>query len=214
MSLTLLFSKRRGGKIDDLQLDATITEVHDYENEVTQFPVEDGSSINDHIRKMPAKLQMEGFITNSPINSIQTRIAETVKSVGGLFTSKNLNNDDVKNNVDFAFQALLALTGRQIDGFDTTPKLLTVVTGLRVYKNMAINSLRVPRDISTGQALRFTCMLVEVKKVKTESVDIPNAKAADKDLAQSKVAKGKQTPAAPKDAVRSKSMLYNIAFGN
>ena len=40
---SVLFGKR-GAKIGALQLDATVEETHEYENQVSQWPVEDGSS--------------------------------------------------------------------------------------------------------------------------------------------------------------------------
>ena len=49
MTLTLLFKKKLT-RIDTLELDAAIAEMHSGANEVTEHPVEDGGDITDHVR--------------------------------------------------------------------------------------------------------------------------------------------------------------------
>ena len=52
-----------------LDLDVTQDEIHEWNNEVTQYPVEIGSPISDHIQLNPDNLTISGLITNS-FNSI------------------------------------------------------------------------------------------------------------------------------------------------
>ncbi len=208
MSLALLFKSRRGAKISEvgtdgeilsLELDATIRESHEYDSEVSMYPVEDGSTLNDNIKKLPEVLHMTGFVTNSPISSIQERAGRIVEKVGGLLKAKDVSRDTTEpsNNVEYTLDTLLKICGRQINGIDTEAVLVDIVTGLRVYKSMAMQSLRIPRDASTGEAIQFDAVFIHIKKVKSETALIPNAKATDKDAAQSTIAKSKQnTPEA------------------
>ena len=145
------FQTNLAPNIDILELDAAIHETHEYTNTVTDFPVEKGFSISDHVFKVPEKLTMEGFVTNSPI-------PYSVSNIPAIYTSGD--------RVNTSFEILLDLAGYDYSGQDFTifktvkmPVILRVVTGLRVYSNMIITHLSFPRDITTGESLRFTCEL-------------------------------------------------------
>lgn len=66
MAVTLLSNLRRA-KIDALELDASLSETHASDVDVTEHPVEQGANISDHARKLPHKLTLEGIVTNTPI---------------------------------------------------------------------------------------------------------------------------------------------------
>jgi hypothetical protein len=200
MTISILFGSRKAGRIGELQMDAVIREIPNYRNNVTQFPVEDGSSINDNIRIMPDEINIVGFVTNSPIDVIQASNAEVIENVDGSIEIKNLRRTDVLNSVELAQDILLRISGRKIEGKNQVPKLVDVVTGLRVYHRMAITALRMPRDSSIGQALRFEITLVNVENVFSESVVIknPSTSGTVSDQAQSTIEKGKTTPSQSK----------------
>ena len=67
MALSTLIYKKEPGKIGTLELDVTISENHEYGSMVTEFPVEKGGNVSDHIINNPVILNMNGFITNSPV---------------------------------------------------------------------------------------------------------------------------------------------------
>jgi hypothetical protein len=60
-----------------------------------------------------------------------------------------------------AHEAFLALQER--------PQLMTVVTGLKVYDNMLLQSLSTERDAEYGRVLKFDAVLQEVIIVSTQS---------------------------------------------
>jgi hypothetical protein len=203
MAIALILNKKTPPKfqtnlapnIDILELDAAIHETHDYTNTITDFPVEKGFSISDHVFKVPERLTMEGFVTNSPIPYSVSNVAE-------IYTSGN--------RIATAFEALLDLAGYDSSGQDFTvltsvklPVVLRIVTGLRVYSNMVITHLSFPRDISTGESLRFTCELRRMTVVASEKVLINNSSELNGKApntpkqATPKVPKGKQTPVIP-----------------
>jgi hypothetical protein len=189
------FQTNLGPNIDILELDAAIHETHEYTNTITDFPVEKGFSISDHVFKVPEKLTMEGFVTNTPVPS-------SINNLSVLL--------DFGDRVNSAFEKLMDLAGYDPSGQDTVvlsqvklPVLLRVVTGLRVYTNMMITHLSFPRDISTGESLRFTCELRRVIVVDSERAIINNSselngKAPSAPLnSQSTVSKGVQTTKVP-----------------
>jgi len=191
-TLTLLFN-RKAAKVGELQFDATIRESHQYNAEITDFPVEEGFDINDNIRKLPERYEMEGIVTNSPIVSVfNNLIIDAVKG--------NSNTNEAKVNsrvgeatfVEAAQNLLLSLAGRKIKGFQDNdiPKVFDIVTGLRVYNNMAIETLEFPRDGQTGQALRANITFKRINTTETKTIAIPNAQESVKDPAQSNVKKG------------------------
>jgi hypothetical protein len=161
------FQTNLGPNVDILELDAAIHETHEYTNTITDFPVEKGFSISDHVFKTPEKLTMEGFVTNTPVP----------------FSVNNLSVLlDFGNRVNSAFEKLMDLAGYDPSGQDVIvlnkiklPVMLRIVTGLRVYTNMMITHLSFPRDISTGESLRFTCELRRVIVVDSERAIINNS---------------------------------------
>lgn len=173
MSISVLIGRKTKSKIATLEIDVTLTENHRYESLVTQNPVENGSDITDHIQLEPVVLNLDGFITNTPI-----ALPEDI---------------DKYQRADDAFQSLLDIRNAR------TP--VDLITGLTVYTNMVLRDLEIPRNRTTGETLRFSATFVQVIIVDTEQVTLPrvtqrtdgarkntNSQAADKkDM-------GKQTP--------------------
>jgi hypothetical protein len=210
--INLILNRKTPGKIDVLELDATLRETEDYQNEVTEFPVESGFTITDHVIHKPERLSIEGFVTNTPIPN-------SIVSAPLLITGQG-------NRVKYALETLLELAGFDSSGvngteakaFIPTPHIISVEMGLRIYNDMIIESLSVPRDKDTGETLRFTIQLKRVIIVKTDFVKIENsselngkAKDAEKQATEKKN-KGAQT-AKKVDPVSNASLLSKIMDG-
>jgi hypothetical protein len=168
-----------------LELDASVSETHEFSNAVTHFPIEDGSDITDHIKLDPDKITIEGFVTNSPIkNLIQMRDNPTI-SAGGL------------DRVTSAYETLLGISGRN----GSNPPLVDIFTTLRIFTDMALVSLSIPRDGATGEALRFSAEFVHVRKVSLAQATIfytsgkKYGAGGVEDDAQPTSSQGKQIPA-------------------
>lgn len=151
-----------------VDFDVTQEEMHEWSNDVTQFPVEIGSQITDHIQPLPDKLTLSGVITNSAISETALQELE-----GG---------DD---RVQTAFELLLKLKE------DRT--LLTVYTKHKIYTDMALKSVNLPRDAGIGDSIKFKMEFVNVRLVDTQTVDVPDGiskkldkKEGGKDSATSK----------------------------
>jgi len=212
MTVSLLFSKK-AGKIGTLQLDATIQETHDYTNSVTAYPVEEGFDITDNINVLPETLVMEGFVTNSPIATARNNSAEYSKVLDdGSIQVNSSAIEGFATNVENAFSELLRLSGRDTRGNRFDPELVTVITGLRVYQNMAIRNLNIPRNAATGQALRFNCDLIRVRQVDAETIELPNTSDDIKDSAQSTVAKDKVKTSPPTDKEAEEANQASLLF--
>lgn len=144
-----------------VQLDCSVSETHTDTAEITSHPVEDGSIMTDHIRKLPVQLEIRGLITNTPIEYLAS-----VNAKPPIFASDGfVTSTPSSNRVDdgYALMQLMMKNG----------VVMTVVTGLRNYSNMAIESLAVSREAATGNALDCIINMREVQKAKALSVDLP-----------------------------------------
>lgn len=194
MSVVDVFRKNKDFSIESIVLDVLISESHDRSATVTENPVEDGTVFNDHISSNPVTLSIEGFITNSSIS---------------LF--RNLNNLIAPDSrVNTIFDSLLFLFEEKL--------LVQVVTNLKVYENMAIENLSIPKDAESGDAFSFSMDLKQITKVSKVTTQIPKSKvggtARTKAQAQGKIKGGKKTPGKATGAPKTKatSILKGI-FG-
>ncbi len=167
MTVSLLFGKK-GAKIGSLQLDASLRDTHTFENEVSSFPVEDGSSISDHVRLLPVQLTIEGIVTDSPIDVRFSDVSYIVEGENNREEALVVEREDTAVRVETARDLLLSMRG----SYGKEQQLLTVVTGLKVYENMVMTKLSFERDGKTGRALPFTASFVELttQKISTESL--------------------------------------------
>lgn len=131
--------------------DATFEEVHTSELEVTDSPIESGSSVTDHAFLKPYKLRITAGVTNTPFNV----------QLGDPFGEGDTR---IKN----AFRLLRELQARR--------EPFSVNTGLTPYDNMVVVSLTTPQDKSSANAIVFTAELREVNIVYTQIVDYPARK--------------------------------------
>ena len=53
--------------IGDLSCDVVISRTTTFESEVTEYPVEDGFSISDHVTRKPLKLSLDVLFTPTPV---------------------------------------------------------------------------------------------------------------------------------------------------
>lgn len=152
-----------------LDFDVTIDEVHDWSNDVTQFPVENGSPISDHIRQTPDKVSITGVISNSAFSEIALR---DIKSL--------------KDRCQTSFDVLRNL----MEG----GRLLTVYTKHKIYTNMALKSSNIPRDAAIGDSIKFKLEFINVRIVNTKVVDVPPGISKKLDKKQGDGVKKKTEP--------------------
>jgi D-ribose pyranose/furanose isomerase RbsD len=197
MAITsLIFGKKEKPKIGVLELDCNISESHEFENQVTAFPIENGSEITDHVINKPKKITVNGFVTNSPINSLG-KIGEIKDAIAG---NSGLSQKRV-SVAEYELQSILF-----------NKELVTIVTSLDVYDDMVMTSLSIPKDSKTGDALRFTATFQQIIKITTQNVPIENVKESVENKAQSPVPNGKQAGALPTEAAVSKASIAVTGF--
>lgn len=127
-------------KIGGIELDAVLNELHHYDAEISENPVENGTIFSDNVVLQPIVLEMTGRISDAAGSLLSLRLPG--------------------RSVD-AFKSLVAL--------QQSREPFEVVTGINVYKNMMFQSLTVPRDRTDGNSIRFTAILREILVVGDEA---------------------------------------------
>lgn len=184
--------------IDTLVLDASLSEVHDSDADVTEFPVEQGSDITDNIRLKPKGLQVEALISDFHLSNE----GRSQASSGGPSSSQR----PLKGHAGDAKTTLAKLEDFQLKG-----TLIDVETGLKSYRNMVIKSIRTPRDRKnfTGNdkkagSIKATIILQSIIIVTSQSVvikqSIPKGQAV--------TPKGQKTSTAADKSKESQSLLF------
>ena len=163
--------------IGDVVIDAAISEVIQYSSTITEHPIEDKTALSDHIFKQPLTVKIEGYITDTPIR------------IMGLFESPLQKNSlgSILNNIKAALpfnntdkpslQGYLALKALYEDR-----SLISVVTKLETFADMAISSLNFTNNGDSGGRLSFTADLVQIVYSKVETT--PNVSNRNTALAR------------------------------
>jgi hypothetical protein len=139
-------------RIGGYLIDAAISEEESLDADVTEYPVESGAVITDHVRNRPRKLDLEFVVSDTPIGAAAgARAADVVPS-------------------SEARQTLEALRA--------TRQPFSVVTSVRTYDNMVFTSLSFPRDGDTGDALRGKASLQQIEIVQVRRVSVKLSRRA------------------------------------
>lgn len=197
-SVTKIGAVRAG--IGVIELDATISAAHVKNVTATVHPVERGAKVTDHLRAEPDEVTIEGLVTNTPIS--QTAQTRAVNFAGTTFQSATSAGSLSSNfgTPGYAEEAFAKLTQIAEQG-----ALVTLATELKTYTDMALVSLNVPRDKSTGDALRFTATFRKIVLVENKVTLI--VVAADP-RANAKLKAGRQ---ALKSLVHNSKVLRKLA---
>lgn len=151
--MLLLSKQAKGAKIVDgvtlevFQLDATISEDHQHEWDWTDHPVEDGLAVSDHVVRMPDMVELEGVVTDTPY-------------------SRHISPTD--SSLDRAREAY-----RRLVDIADRGQLLTITTGVTVYRDMAIVAIGTSRDASSGAAIYPRVSLKKVRLVNSVTIPVP-----------------------------------------
>ncbi len=153
--------------IDGFIIDATLTESHNFESDVTSYPTESGSVITDNIRPRPVTVQIDGIVSDTPIGTVATARANESTATGTNFEFLPS---------DAALAKLLEIRDRR--------EPITIETSLKRFESMALTQLEIPRDAETGNALRFSATFQQIVIVTNNRTTIrvasPNNAAAKK----------------------------------
>lgn len=187
----------RGGFDVLVQLDALESESADHDVEVTDHPVEVGADVSDHARVKPIMLSVQGIISNTPVNRTQQR--RVIQTQGFTIQSTAVNGAPA-GATGYAEAALERLTTLK-----EARQLVSVVTPSRVYKDMLLTSMKVPRDAKTGDAVRVALTFKEIRFAEVQRLSRKVAEPKG-----NKKANVGKVPAVPTPPAQERSHLLQI----
>lgn len=135
-----------------LTFDAVFRESHNSDLEVTENPCETGVSISDHAYMKPQHL------------TLQAGVSDSVMRLRG-------------SDQFAAAQSRCQRAYELLQQLQAAAEPFTVQTGLKLYSNMVIKSLRADQDAHSAKVLDFTAELREIIIVSTQTVKYPARKA-------------------------------------
>lgn len=128
-------------KIGTVAVDVSPSQNHVFPSKITENPVEDGTIFSDHVILLPIQVDIEGRVSDASLT--------IANAISGAFTGKLSAAE--------AFNELVKLQ------LDKEP--FVVVTGLKVYQNMMLENLSVPRSSTDGKSVHFNATLKEVQVI-------------------------------------------------
>ena len=140
-------------KLTYMPFNLFISEKHSLKFRVSDHPLQDGSTISDHVHQEMQECTVEGMFTNHPLRKLEE--VNEVKFKDEYATS------DVKptvSNTALANFEKLKLLAKQ-------RKPARLVCSLEIYPKMVITGIDYDRDSKSGSSIRFTMTLRELKTV-------------------------------------------------
>ena len=154
-SLNNLLNPIPKGSIGGISVQTTLEEAMTDSLEITENPVEQGADITDHAYVKPSGLIMRcGWSNSNP--------SAALNAVVSLFTGGSLSVNDYVSSV---YAQLLAL--------QQSRQPFTVVTSIRLYQKMLMQTIALTRDKTTSQALMVTVTMKNILLVSTQTTTLP-----------------------------------------
>lgn len=176
-------------QIGSIQIDTTLEEVYEDVLEITEHPVERGANITDHSFKRPMELMLRCGWSDSSVSGIlgitQGAISAVSPTAAGILgvaaAAASLfggSNPGAGASGSFSGGAIAAsdyVAGiySQLLQMQESRQPVSVASGLRVYDNMLLQSIRVHRDQRTQYVLDVQAVLKEVILVSTQASSLP-----------------------------------------
>lgn len=172
--------------------DAVTRETHSLSSKLTEYPVETGSIISDHVIHNPITLEIEALVSNTPFQLLDVKAPEPIS---GSALYKNVpNNPPIQYtpsqfNVQQTPDQRSKLNASYYNDKDITEDRakaayellkekwqkaipLKVITKLDVYPNMIITKINTVRDSKTTECWVTSCSLQQVLFTTSAVVDI------------------------------------------
>lgn len=131
-------------------IDASLSEDHSKDADVSEFPVEDGSNFTDNVRVKPRTFRVSGLVTDTPLDL-------------GFRSIEDDGSPLIDTSTRPSAQARLAL-----EAIMDAEEPITVVTELATYKDMIMSSLSFQQDGDTGDSLPFTATFRQINIVENQ----------------------------------------------
>ena len=187
--------KNEKNGVGGIEFDLMPDESHGLDFDISEHPVDNGSTLTDHIRLKPRECTVTGMFTCHPIKA---------------YTTDKVIIDDGQE----ALSENRALTlYKQLETLSKKMGKVRLVTDMITYPTMLIKSLKTKRDKGSGESITFTMTLREFKGVdlnvtNSDLVITPSELTTDK---AKKIAKKKNAGRKSAASVTETKIANNIS---
>jgi hypothetical protein len=200
--------------LGSMLFDAILSEEHDRSAIVTDHPVEQGQNIVDNVRPLPDKLELEVFVSNSPINSPDANMQPItidlpVPGQGSLLAggTTGLLTPSPPSQVSAIVDLFVGETDYPAAAYNTLTQiqsqaiLLSVITPRATYSNMILESVKMHRNPGVGTSATFSLAFREVVLITSSVVAAPLPSIPRGNPTQSTGNQQTKTPTGPMTSV-------------
>jgi len=152
-----------------LVVEVAKSESHNMSATATQFPVENGVNISDHIINKGVVYELSGLISDDPISFLQEGTISRFKAP--FVDNEQVYSSVVSSTRTFAKDSPSKNAFYLLNVLYYTKVPVNIITDLTRYKNMVMESLTVPRDQETSRALKFEARFREVLVAQSDWVE-------------------------------------------
>lgn len=151
--------------IDGFEIDGQLRVVPTMDSETTEFPVESGADLTDHVRQLPIEVEIEGIVSDTPIGGMK-EIRNASQADRGAVPGPELPPDAQKPTA-LALAHFERIRSRRLP--------VTIQTATKLYERMAMIAFSPPRDARTGKAMRFTARFKQITVVTNQRSAVKTA---------------------------------------
>jgi hypothetical protein len=203
-----------------LKIDCTSAEELNLEAQATLHDIEDGAQISDHVIKKGRTLQLEGIISDAPINLTGALVGNATGYVGGRIggAAGSITTAGTVVMAGLALADSAKPSKAALDIFEeiyANNTLLTIIAGLATYDNMIMERFSAPRRAATAGALAFKAAFRQVNIISGQSVTIPrSARREDvKDLSATEQQQGTRQAGALDGGKQEQAASWALQLG-
>lgn len=187
--VSMVFGWGGGSNIGVLPLDALISERTSLNSRATEYPVEDGPPVTDHVVQESELLTVEGWVTAAEVSLLGGVNALAARGAG--------HGGGGRSKLIGAKEAL-----RKIHA-DRLP--VTVVTGLDVYVEFVMERCDIDRNNEDGERFSISADFRKIRKVAMRQAVIPPEKVKGSVKGKAGATKTNAGKAAPREVSVLKS---------
>ena len=141
-------------KIGELEVDAIIERTTNLDSNVTDYPVEDGFPVADHVSRQPLTLSMTVVCTPTPV----VASGSDNTSDGQLWHNEEVNT--------------LQGTADKLQDIYKKGEPVIIVTPDAIYKDMIMTQAPLPRNVQDGVCYRMSLEFKQIRIVAQKTADV------------------------------------------
>lgn len=156
-----------------MEIEATFNITHQMRSTPTKNPIDQGSDITDHVINDNRVVSLEGIISDTPLIALAPIAGSAVAGVPSDPVAAAIQQFFIGSTIG----ALLGVSNNRVqDHFKMLEELhnnrlpFRLVTGLKVYDNMIITDINIPRNAVNANSLRFSATLEQLQVVSDEEI--------------------------------------------